>query len=90
MVPFGDQAPDAPDSSAVLDFYTHEGQAFWTLNVTGVEDMAGAKIVYGNPEVASEAGECVSRGLAHAHAAYGCVLCPGRQAGTASQPCEGA
>lgn len=48
---------DAPDAAAVLDFFTHQGEAMWTLNVTGVEGMSAAKIVYGNPNVYGEEGE---------------------------------
>ncbi|KAI3433455.1 hypothetical protein D9Q98_003268 [Chlorella vulgaris] len=54
LTPHGDQAPDAPDAAAVLDFFTHQGEAMWTLNVTGVEGMSAAKIVYGNPNVYGE------------------------------------
>lgn len=54
MVPFGDQAYDAPDSSGVLDFYTHKGEIFWTLNVSDVQGMYAAKIVYGDPDIGSE------------------------------------
>lgn len=48
---------DAPDAAALLDYYTHKGEVFWTLNVTGVEGMRAAKIVFGNPEVFGDEGE---------------------------------
>ena len=57
LAPFGDQAPDAPDAAAHLDYYTHQGEAFFTFNITGAVNMTVAKLVYGNPNIASEEGE---------------------------------
>ncbi len=41
----------------MLEFYTHSGEVFWTLNITGGEDAASAKLVFGDPDVDSEDGE---------------------------------
>ncbi|KAL4431073.1 hypothetical protein ABPG75_006329 [Micractinium tetrahymenae] len=54
LVPFGDQAPDAPDSAAYLEWYTHQEMAHWTLNITDAANLKAVKLVYGNPEVAAE------------------------------------
>ncbi|PRW58475.1 Spastin [Chlorella sorokiniana] len=51
LVPFGAGLQSQPGASAVLDFLTHGGEAFWTLNITGVVNATAAKIVYGNPKV---------------------------------------
>lgn len=48
---------DAPESAALLEFYTHAGEVFWTLNITGGEDAASAKLVFGDPDVETEDGE---------------------------------
>ncbi|KAL4425101.1 hypothetical protein ABPG77_010415 [Micractinium sp. CCAP 211/92] len=54
LVPFGDQAPDAPDSSAYLEWYTHQDVVHWNLNITDAANLAAVKLVYGNPDVTSE------------------------------------
>lgn len=54
MVPFGDQAPDAPDASAYLDVMQHDNELHWQLNVTDVEEAASLRIMFGNPEIAAE------------------------------------
>lgn len=57
MVPFGEQAPDSPDASALLEFYTHSGMIHWTLNVTDVAGFSKAKLVYGSPDITAVDGE---------------------------------
>lgn len=44
MEPFGVGLENQPDASAILDFMTHDGEAFWTLNVTGEHVAHGAHV----------------------------------------------
>ncbi len=44
-------------ASGALEFMTHSGVAFYELNVTGIEGMTAAKLVFGNASLSSEPGE---------------------------------
>lgn len=41
-------------ASGALEFMTHAGVAFYELNVTGIEGMTAAKLVFGNASLSSE------------------------------------
>ena len=48
---------DNAGASAVFEGMTHSGVMYWALNVTDVVGLSGAKVVYGNASLSSEAGE---------------------------------
>lgn len=50
-------AKPSVESSASLEFMTHGGIAYFNLNVSDVESMQAAKLVFGNATLSSEPGE---------------------------------
>ncbi|GAB4818477.1 hypothetical protein N2152v2_005523 [Parachlorella kessleri] len=46
---------DNAGASAVFEGMTHSGVMYWALNVTDVVGLSGAKVVYGNASLSSEA-----------------------------------
>ena len=51
---------DNAGASAVFEGMTHSGVMYWALNVTDVVGLSGAKVVFGNASLSSEAGESSS------------------------------